>query len=339
MTGRTPPPGGEDIVVDVASPVEANGRRSSSPSTTSYWLEARLFLELAGTTTLLNLGFFMAPFLTASYVGRLFGPVHLSGFALANLTGNLCTFSVMAGLFSASDTLSPQAFGAGDYAEVGYVAMRGVVAAVVALLPINIFLVLFLEPCLVLLGQDPEAARLAVSWYRVFVLALPFSVVFTAASKFLSAQHVMRPLIVVSVLCTGVVLPLGLEVCTELMGFLGSAMCYVLVQASQATLLLCYLWWKEPHDVRTWPGFGSWRGVTKWRPMMEYLHLGAGGILAQSEWVFWEALGLVVGMVGVVEMSAHAIANQTIMAFIQVSSLGRQNEFPFSHGTESCVFL
>ncbi len=310
-----------EVVDDISSTAESPGRPFGSFATANFWMETRLFLELAGTTTLLNLGFFMTPFLTASYVGRLFGPVYLSGFALGNLTGNLCSFSLLSGIFSASDTLSPQAFGVGSYAEVGYIAMRGVVAAAIVLIPINVFLVYFLEPCLVLLGQDSEAASLATSWYRIFVFSLPFSVVYNATWKFLSAQHVMRPLIVVSIICTGLVLPLGLELCTQLMGFLGSAMCFVLFQASQAILLLCYIWWKQPHDSRTWPGFSRWRLAMQWKPMMEYLHLGAGGILAQSEWVFWEALGLVVGMVGVLELSAHTIPNQTIMVLIQVRTL------------------
>lgn len=319
MAAQSPPSLGE-MVDDVAYLAEEQRSRTSSFVITDFYREARLFLELAGTNTLLNLGFFMAPLLTASYVGRLFGPVYLSGFSLANLTGNLCTFSLMSGIFSASDTLSPQAFGVGDYAEVGYIAMRGAVVAVVILLPINIFLALFLEPCLLILGQNPEAASLAKSWYRIFVFSLPFSVVYNTTWKFLSAQHVMKPLIVVSILCTGVVLPLALELCTRRMGFLGSAMCYVLFQASQATMLLCYLWWKKPHDSRTWPGFRSWRRAMKWKPMTEYIYLGTGGILAQSEWVFWEALGLVVGVLGVLELSAHTILNQTIMALIQVSS-------------------
>jgi Na+-driven multidrug efflux pump len=46
-------------------------------------------------------------------------------------------------------------------------------------------------------------------------------------------------------------------------------------------------------------------------------------VVAQCEWVFWEAVGLLVGSLGVVSLSVHTIPNQTIMAFCMI---------PFSFG-------
>jgi len=57
--------------------------------------------------------------------------------------------------------------------------------------------------------------------------------------------------------------------------------------------------------------------------MKEFLHLGFGGVVAQCEWIFWEAVGLVVGRLGVVALSVHTIPNQTIMTFCMI---------PFSFG-------
>jgi Na+-driven multidrug efflux pump len=92
---------------------------SSSFQKKSLASELWLFLELAVPTTLLNLGYIISPLLTASYVGRKFGSIFFSGFTLANLTGNLCTFSLMHGLFSATDTLGTQAFGSGNKKKLG----------------------------------------------------------------------------------------------------------------------------------------------------------------------------------------------------------------------------
>jgi Na+-driven multidrug efflux pump len=286
-------------------------------SSTDVWEETRLFMELATTMTMLSLGFMLSPLMTASYVGRRFGPVYLSGFTLANLTGNLCTFSIMSGLLSATDTLSPQAFGTGEYRQVGLLALRGVVASGSILLPINILLPLKLEEMLIALGQDPDAARYAQQWYRIFVFSLPFNIVSNVMWKFLSAQHVMRPMILVSCICTFIVLPLGLEYFIHMFGFLGSAVAYVVFQVSQASLLLGYLMWKQPHDDRTWSGLdvATWRQALQWKPMKEFMHLGIGGILVQSEWIFFEVLGLIVGKLGVIALSVHTIPNQTIMAF------------------------
>jgi Na+-driven multidrug efflux pump len=94
-------------------------------SATTLWTEARLLLELAVPTAVVQLGFTVPPFSIASYVGINYGYIYLDGMTLANLTGNLCTLALLQGLYSASDTLSPQAFGAGNEREVGLLALRG----------------------------------------------------------------------------------------------------------------------------------------------------------------------------------------------------------------------
>jgi MATE family multidrug resistance protein len=259
-------------------------------------------------------GFIISPLLTASYVGRKFGPTFLSGFTLANMTGNLCTFSLLAGLFSAADTLGPQAFGAGDKKEVGLLAMRGFFFSCILLFPINVVLVLHLRFILIGLGQDVEAASHAQDWYRIFVLSLPFNILYQTIWKFLSAQHIMKPLIVVSIVSCLIILPVVLEILTEAFGFLGSAMAYVIFQGFQGTSLLLYLRWKKPYTHGTWPGISCWQeALFRTRPMLQYIHLGIGGMMAQSEWIFWEALGLIIGLLGVIPLSVHTIPNQVTM--------------------------
>mmetsp|Transcript_19827 Transcript_19827/g.35744 ORF Transcript_19827/g.35744 Transcript_19827/m.35744 type:complete len:533 (+) Transcript_19827:64-1662(+) len=303
----------------------------STPNILSSWkTEARMFLELAGVTTLLNLGFVLSPFLTASHIGRTLGSLYLSSFTLANLTANLCTFSLMAGLWSASDTLSPQAFGLKNYPELGYIAVRGCVTSVVVLLPINVVLTMYLEPILTSLGQDPQVSLHAQAWYRIYVLSIPFNILYNAVWKFLSAQHVMKALITTSMLSCFLVLPLALSIFTKAFGFLGSALAYVVFQAAQATFLVGYLIWKRPHHPETWKGLSSThlKRALRLGPLVDFLHLGAGGCLAQIEWVFWEALGLVAGLISVESLSTHQIANQTIMALCMP---------PFSFGTAVAV--
>lgn len=294
----------------------------------SFWAEVRLFLELAIPQCLLSFGFTLSPLLTASYVGLKFGPVYLSAFTLGNLTGNLSTFSVLSGIFSASDTLSPQAFGAGNYREVGLLAMRGAIVGFALVIPINVLLVLYLEDMLVAVGQDPDAAYHAAQWYQIFALSLPFFVMYDAVWKFLSAQHVMRPLIYVSMFSCLLILPLALEIFTNQYGFLGSAMAYVCFQGCQCILLLAYLIVFKPHVEGTWEGLGCWKDALRKKPMLQYLSLGVGGILSQSEWIYWEALGLMVGTLGVEPLAAHTIPNQVIMIVCQ---------FPFAFGTSLAI--
>ncbi|CAJ1926014.1 unnamed protein product [Cylindrotheca closterium] len=280
----------------------------------SVLAELWTFIELAIPTILVNLGMIASPMLCASFIGRKFDTVYLSGFALANLTGNLCTFSLLAGLFSASDTLGPQAFGNGNFKEVGLIAIRGLACATAILLPINIFLVNYLDNVLLALGQDRDAVELAVAWYRIFVWSFPFCVVYNVIWKFLSAQNIMRPMIVVSLVSFGIILPLGLEFLSERYGFLGSAWAYVNFQAIQAISLLAYIAVKQPHDHRTWPGMSTWRqAILAHKPMWEFMKLGIGGMLAQCEWVFWECASLVIGLLGTIPLSAHTIPSQVLM--------------------------
>jgi hypothetical protein len=134
-------------------------------------------LELAGPSAILELGYLIPSFVSASYIGRHYGSIYLSGFQLANLTTNLFTLSLMYGMYSACETLAPQckcirthilyvfvyseivfffflettqsaqltflllyfiiAYGAKNYSEVGVLAIRGFLSSMVIILPVR----------------------------------------------------------------------------------------------------------------------------------------------------------------------------------------------------------
>ena len=300
------------------------------------WTETRLFLELGAGTSLMYLGFTALPLLTASCVGRRFGPVRLTAFSLANLTGNLCTQTLVMGLQGAIDTLGPQAVGKGSLPEVGLLAVRGFVVPMLVLIPINAALVVGLEPLLVAVGEDPGAARLAHRWYRIYAASLPFSVLYGSVCKFLTVQNITAPIAAISVALTLLIGP-ALEVSAGALGFLGTAVAYVGFWMAASGWLVIYVWWKRPHDPRTWPRGGSrndhagggsakpqesssvawslWTSSMEWAALREFVVLGLGGVVAQCEWIFWEALGLLVGKLGVPAMTAHAIPTQIVFGY------------------------
>ena len=87
--------------------------------------EWKALWQLAAPTTVIQLGLSVAPFIIASYLGRQSIPnsidddsnnmrdnatYYLDGFTLSNLTLNLCTLSILQGLFTAFDTLAPQVY-------------------------------------------------------------------------------------------------------------------------------------------------------------------------------------------------------------------------------------
>ena len=278
----------------------------------SFWKEVEILVGLAIPTIIVTLTFVIPPFLTASYVGRHFGHVYLDGYSLANLTGNLLTMAPLQGFFRASDTLSPQAFAAQNYREVGLLAIRGFVGTLLIIIPINAILYLFMGTILDFLGQDDEAASHAWHFYVIYALSLPFYSLYTITWKFLSAQNVMRPLVVCTLVSTCVVLPTCLEVFVRSIGFFGASLALTVFYIFQSVSVLAWLYLFKPHRPGTWPGLSAWREALEWKPFKAYLVLGVGGMLNSLEWIYWEALGLVVGSLGVLPLSAHTIPSQVI---------------------------
>jgi hypothetical protein len=227
-------------------------------------------LKLAAETIVVNIGGTLPNFLVASHVGRNYAVVDLDGFSLASMTSNLCTLSLLSGLLSASDTLSPQAYGAGQKPIVGYIAMRGLIGSVLVLLPTVTVLNLFLERLLVdAFGQDATAAQQAFGWYRVYSLSLPFHAVFGIVWKFLAAQDVMYPIVVCSIVSIGLVLPAALRYCTT---YTGTAAAVVFYEMVQAIALLVWLGLRRPHDPLTWPGLVQvWKHALQWRPFATFM--------------------------------------------------------------------
>jgi MATE family multidrug resistance protein len=301
MTSTTPPSAANNNIV------------SSSIWQSSAWRETQLLLNLAIPTVVIQLGGVLPNFLVASYVGRSFGAVYLDGFTLANLMGNLCNLTLLQGLYTSADTLGPQAFGAGNHKEVGYLAIRGYVASLVVLVPMNVLLFFGFSQIMVYVGEDVEAATVAHQWYQIYACGLPFYALYMVAWKFLSAQEIMYPLVLVCIVCCAIVLPLSLEFFTKWWGFLGSAWAIFAYQFSEAVLLIGYLYWKRPHTPGTWPGLQQWRGALQWEPFQRYFYLGIGGMLASSEWIYWEFLSLLIGTLGVIPLSVHTVPTQVLM--------------------------
>jgi MATE family multidrug resistance protein len=279
--------------------------------------ELKHLWDLALPTIIIQLGTVVPGFLTASYIGRHYDVVYLDGFMLATLTGNLFTLTLLQGLYSASDTLSPQAYGAGNSKEVGYLAIRGFAGSLIVTLPIILILVVFMEDILVSLGIDAEASELASIWYKIYIIAMPFYVLYQVTWKFLSAQNVMFPLVICELMSCCFVLPIALYASGAWLGFPGTAVAILFFMIVQALSLILYLWWFQPYDASTWTGL-QWKAALQIKPFCAYMALGAGGMLASSEWIYWELLSLIIGTLGVVPLSVHTIATQVVTVFFML---------------------
>lgn len=295
---------------------DAEGVEGVDDDASSLTSELWQLLRLVIPTIVIEVGATMAPALTASYVGRHLGSVALDGFTLATLTGNLMTMALLWGLYSASDTLSPQAYNAGNYKEVGLIAMRGIYGSILICVPINLILWFVMDNLLVAVaGEDEQVSLLAAQWYRVYIVAMPFFTIYMVMWKFLSAQEVMMPLVFTSLVGTCLILPTCLHFLVPLYGFIGSAYSILVYQMAQAVLLFCYLYFFQPHHTETWPGLSYQtcvRDALDWPAFSLYLKLGAGGMLASGEWIWWEFISLLIGRLGIVALGVHTIATQVI---------------------------
>ena len=216
-------------------------------------LGSLLHLSLPSVAVQFSL-YFLFP-LTASVVGRKLGSEALAGFALGSLVGNLSCLSVIVGALSAADTLLPRAYGAGDYPEMGLLAIRGVLACTILLVPLVLLLCLALDRLLSNLGQDPVAVTLATDWIvPYYILGVPANMLFRVIQRFLVAQRRPWPPVYAGAFTSLCLHPWLVHCCVNQWGFRGSAVAISLSQWIMLAILLFYLRIKHVHHPETWSG-------------------------------------------------------------------------------------
>lgn len=275
--------------------------------------EIKLLVNIGLPTSLVQLFVYFVFTQAASSVGLLLGTVDLASFSLASLTGNLFCLSIIIGGLSASDTLMPRAFGLEHYKEVGLLAIRGFLACSLVLSPFVIIICFSMEPVFVSLGQDPEVSKLASEWLKIYILGVPFVLLFRDLQRFLASQNIVFPMVVGSFVGGIVAAPLIIGKSVKLMGFKGSIVAIVIIQIVTVVVSLLYLWIKRPHHPQTWPGFSAlWTDSIKIGPLLSYLHLSTGGVISFTEWWFWETMCFTAGKFGVIPFCVHSIAYQLL---------------------------
>ena len=183
-----------------------NDNLTTGPSK-SWWEEAKRLLDLAAPLVVIQIGIEIPQMIVTAIVGRRFDTHCLDAIGLGNMVINMFVLSFLLGLLMATDTLAPQAYGAENKRQVGILAIRGCFVCMAVVLPINTVVCLNLEAILLWMGQPALASRYAADFCRVCLIGIPFNIVYFVGWKFLSAQGIMRPLVVVTVPCFLVILP------------------------------------------------------------------------------------------------------------------------------------
>eukprot|EP00038_Savillea_parva_P016131 m.16053 g.16053 ORF g.16053 m.16053 type:complete len:518 (+) comp3348_c0_seq1:330-1883(+) len=294
----------------------------AAAATAVLWEEARLFVNLAGPSVIIQIFLFLVWTENAMYIGQTQGSTALAAISLANLAGNLTAMSLIFGMLSAVDTLAPQAVGRGDSREVGLLMQRGA-AAVTFLMPFVIGLWSNMESLLLMLGQPEEVARLAGLFLKVYVMCVPPLVAFEMIRKFLQVQNIIRPFIVITAFVAILGHPFYLWLCVTHwdLGIVGAAVASTLSFLTLLALSLLHMGYNQPvaptptwifffdgtYDKATWQGVDLARALRP-KPMLEFIRLGLSGILSMTEWWYWEAATFFAGRLGSIPLAAHSVA-------------------------------
>lgn len=268
--------------------------------------ELRATIRLAVPVVFVQVGFMAMGVVDTLMVGRVSARV-LAAVAL----GNLYYFNVSifgSGTLMALDPIVAQAIGAGDADSVSRAMQRGLLIAFV----LSVATALLLAPAtpiLYALRQPAEIVPDAAAYIRISIAGVLPYLAFVVLRQSLQAMHRMAPIvwtvIVANLSNAGFnwVFVYG-HLGSPALGVAGSAIATAISRWLMTLLLLVLAW----HDLR--PNLlpvrrDSWA----WRPIGRMLAIGApiGGQQGLEIGAFG-AIGLLMGVLGTVEMAAHQIA-------------------------------
>ncbi len=288
-------------------------------STSSVWrAEARTLAALSWPVVLGQLGFVLFGVVDTFFTGQ------VSREALAAVSlGNIYSFGVAVfgmGVVRGFDPFFSQSHGAGQRASGALALWRAMALAIALAIPMTA-LHLVPEPIMRLLGQPEATIPIAAEYCRAVAPSiLPF-MIFAALAQFLQGLGKMRPPMVIvllgnalnivldAVLVTGVPewgIPAG--------GAHGCGVATTVVRWGM-TLGLCAITYSVMAQYRP----PSWREVLRIKPLGHMLTHGVPvGIQSGLEGWAFGVLGVLMGVLGEVELAAHAVAINVVATMFMI---------------------
>jgi multidrug resistance protein, MATE family len=289
------------------------------PKGSDDYSELRALVALAVPVVLVQLGFMLMGVVDTLMVGRVSARV-LAAVALGNLYFfNVSIFGM--GTLMALDPIVAQAFGANDTDGISRAMQRGLIIA----LALSVFVALLLAPApwvFRALRQPPEIIDDAAAYIRISIAGVVPYLSFVVFRQSLQAMHRVAPvvwtMIVANLANAGFnwVFVYG-HLGSPALGVAGSAIATAISRWIMLLLLMVVAWKQLGPNllpIRT--------GITEWTALAHMLRIGAaiGGQQALEVGAFG-AIGLLMGMLGTIEMAAHQIAI-TLAAFTFMVPLG-----------------
>ena len=238
---------------------------------------------------------------------------HVSAAALAaGALGHISTLFLLAlglGILSALDPLVAQAYGAQDRPAVGAHLQRGVVLAVAMSIPMGLFF-WNVAPVLRLLGQPAEVVGDAAAYARGILWGAPAFFLFVAFRQTLQAMSVVRPAALAIVLGNLLNVLGNYALIFGNFGFpsLGVAGSAYSTSISRWAMFFTLLVAGRHRLAPYWRGFHAAEAFDL-RRHLRLLRLGLPiGLHGSIEILYFSALALLVGRMGVVQLAGHQIA-------------------------------
>lgn len=295
----------------------------SGPQEGSWGEEANRLSRLAWPVALGALGSMGLNVVDTIVVGQL-GQRALAAVSL----GSLWAFGCLVfgrGLLRGLDPFFSQPWGGDDAPALGRALGRALVLAVSLAAPLTAMLFV-MAPVMRLLGQPVEVIPVAAEYCRALAPGILPALLFTALAQCLQGMEVMRPPMVAILIgnALNVALDLVLILGWEAAGIpaMGAWGCGVATSLVRWGMLFGLVW-------LSWPRLRALElgRPSQWvrpRPLVRMLAVGApvGAQSCLESWAFG-ALGLMMGVLGELELAAHAVAiNVVAMAYMIPFGIG-----------------
>uniref|UniRef100_A0A8B9JA26 Multidrug and toxin extrusion protein n=1 Tax=Astyanax mexicanus TaxID=7994 RepID=A0A8B9JA26_ASTMX len=274
-----------------------------------YREEIYHILRMTGPLLVCRFLNFLLFFVVTMFCGRL-GNTELAGYGMASATINVTTAATGFGLALACDTLVSQTFGSKNLLHVGVILQRGVLILLLFCLPCWALLI-NTQPLLLLVGQDPEVARIAQIYVVAYIPAVPVRLSCTVLQS-LCLNHALLTSV------QGVIIPqMYASVVANIVNALanyvllfwwdlevhGSAAANSFAQVFSCFALFTYIRIKKLH-VKTWGGWSS-ESLQDWGAYMKLAIPST--LMACFEWWIYEVGGFLAGMLGEVDLAAQHV--------------------------------
>ena len=225
----------------------------------------------------------------AVLVGRVGTPVELAAIGFATVLCNITGHSMVQGMCAALDTLSTQAFGAGQVAKQGVLAQRAFAICFATVCVPAAALWLAITPVLIAAGVDEEVASQVGQFALWRIPGLITQCGYVSLAKTLNAQRLTRP----GMYCSWIACPIGLA-CSYVgivelrLGLVGAAAAATLRDVLQLALLAGGAAWFCPGFRACWrEGLCDRRALQEWT---YFLRLGfASLVICCVSWWSWDA--------------------------------------------------